>query len=103
MKKLKNQFDKMMKDYGWAAHYVPYDDNHINYHTHGLSENFNHPDLQIVLPISMENAHGIVSNIIDDIKEGNKFYENKNYKNGKMPFEPSCDAGFKLQLDVLED
>ncbi|MOA18910.1 hypothetical protein D3C78_1392550 [compost metagenome] len=131
-KDVQKQFYNMIKTHGWAAHYVPLDDFHINYHTHGLKENYNHRDLQIVLPVSMENAHGIVSGIIHDIKEGKVFYEDIDYigylgsnhriqfkefyecerpvlrilfpdKKGRMPFDVKCDAGFKAQLDILED
>ncbi|TVX99071.1 DUF4262 domain-containing protein [Cohnella terricola] len=61
----------MIKKHGWAAHYVLHDDFHINYHTHGLKENYNHRDLQIVLPVSM----GTVRGNIEDIKEGKEFHE----------------------------
>ena len=128
----RNNFNGLIEKYGWAAHYVLLDANHINYHTHGLVENFNHCDLQIVLPISMEAAHGVVSKMIDDIKNGLKFYEGIKYtgyikqgydvkfmsftecerpvlrvlfpdSKGYIPDQNECEEGFKYQLDVLED
>lgn len=131
-KETQKHFDKQIKKYGWAAHYVPYDDYHINYHTHGLYEKYKHHDFQITLPVSAENAHGIIHGLIEDVKKGQKFEVNLDYigylgsgyriqfkqfvecgrpvlrllfpdKNGKMPFDSDCDKYFKMQLDVLDD
>lgn len=48
-------------------------------HTHGLVENMNHKDLQIVLPIQAEKAHGVLCTIVKLIKEGKKFEAGKCY------------------------
>ena len=131
IEQMRNHFNGLIEKYGWASHYVPLDENHINYHTHGVLENYNQYDLQIVLPISMGNAHGIASTIIEDMKKGVKFYEDIKYvgylhgyyikfrlfsecdrpvlrvlfpdKNGVMPDQKECEEGFKYQLDELED
>lgn len=74
--------DKQLQEYGWYAHFVPEDPdfpNHINYHTHGLLENFGHPDLQICFPVSTEVAHGIFSEIVDVIKSGGQFQAGNKY------------------------
>jgi hypothetical protein len=73
---------QMMEKYGWVTHFVvDTDDNEakvstktgVDIHTHGLEENFNHPDLQIALPIDASIAHSILTSIIDNIKEGNTY------------------------------
>lgn len=129
---MQSYFNTLIEKYGWASHYVPLDENHINYHTHGLMENYNHCDLQITLPVSMEVAHGIISKMVDDIKNGLKFYEGIKYtgyiKQGYdvkfmlfkecerpvlrvllpdskkvMPDQSGCEEIFKYQLDELND
>lgn len=66
-----------MKEHGWYAHIVtdgdpdcPYG---CNVHTHGVVQSFNHTDLQICAPIDPRIAHGLLTNIIDQIKEGKVF------------------------------
>lgn len=49
-------------------HYVPSDSQTggwANIHTHGVSKNYNHPDLQIVLNIPPEVATAILNGIVD--------------------------------------
>lgn len=125
------EFQRMIDEYGWAAHYVPLDKEHINYHTHGVMENFGHPDFQIVIPLSQHTAHGIMNSLIADIKKGKVFVSGNEYDgflNGgfklrmetftecgrpvlrvlfpdmthKMPHDPECDPSFKKQLDYLD-
>jgi hypothetical protein len=62
-------FFDMIKKNGWAAHYFVIDSFHINYHTHGVMESYNHYDIQIVLPVPPCTCHHVVSDIINDIKE----------------------------------
>lgn len=73
---------QQMEQFGWFAHYVPgapdYP-NKINYHTHGVAESFGHLDLQICLPIRPEHAHSIFQTVINKIKEGQIFVEDKPY------------------------
>lgn len=71
--KLEEWEKKSIKEYGWYSHIVVDDPDcpyHYNIHTHGLKENFNHPDLQICIPLDPKIAHGIIWNIIDQIKKG---------------------------------
>lgn len=132
MKKMHEHFQNLIEEYGWASHYVPLDEYHINYHTHGLTENFDHLDLQITLPLDMNSAQGIAIRIIDDIKEGKYFEIDQKYygylkegypvefkqftecdrpvlrvllcdQNKKMPYEKGCDKYYKKQLDILDD
>jgi hypothetical protein len=75
--------DELMKKYGWMVHFVTPDDDYpfnVNIHTHGFTEKFKHMDIQICAPISPAIAQGIMNNIAKRIEEGNKFKENKKYK-----------------------
>ncbi|SEN50448.1 DUF4262 domain-containing protein [Lihuaxuella thermophila] len=121
----KNWENEMLEKYGWYIHYQT-DGNRIDAHTHGLSENFNHPDLQIVLPISHEAVQGIFRELVDQIKEGKVFEEGKRYDamiggkyqvefikvpesgrevlrilfpdpKGKLPSEEDCDPMYRRQ------
>lgn len=67
--------DDMMQKHGWYVHFVAPDDGPTgaNYHTHGLQESFEHPDLQIVLNIPEKVAHNLFHNAVDRIKAGEKF------------------------------
>ncbi|PFU44221.1 lipoyl synthase [Bacillus cereus] len=74
--------EQMLKEHGWYMHYILAEDNdgiHANYHTHGLAENYNHRDLQIVLNIDMDLAEDIFHIIIEEIKLGNRFEEGIEY------------------------
>lgn len=70
---------------GWYMHYVPSGDNTpfgANAHTHGWPENFNHPDIQICIPASMQIMHTIFWDIFNDfIKKGIKLEPGKSYSN----------------------
>jgi hypothetical protein len=132
MEQMHKHFEDLIKQYGWASHYVPLDEYHINYHTHGLFKNYGHYNLQITLPLDMESAHGVVGRIIKDIKIGKKFEEDIEYlgylkegypikfkmfmecdrpvlrvilcdQNKLMPEDENCDEYYKRQLDVLEE
>ncbi len=54
---------KMMEEHGWVAHHV-FDDQHtpwgVNVHTHGFPDKFQHPDVQIVMPMDYMQAQGIL-------------------------------------------
>lgn len=126
------KFEEMIAKEGWAAHYVFGDEHHINYHTHGVHQNYGHLDLQICLPMSSANAHGITNLVIEAIKKGEKFTEGQEHRGilgnnhkmgfkvyqecgrdvlrllfpdakGYLPTEKACDPKFKRQLDVLND
>jgi hypothetical protein len=124
-------FNGMIRKNGWAAHYVPLDEHHINYHTHGVQESYGHQDFQIVLPLGQNMAHILTNAIIERVKAGEVFEEDKPYlglmkegypisfkkfvecgrdvlrilicdKNKLLPGEEGCNPGFVRQLDVLE-
>jgi hypothetical protein len=78
MEKFKEWEREKIAEYGWVVHCVGEDPDSpttYNIHTHGLPENFDHPDLQIVFPLSQEVAHPILTTIIERIKDGEKFSE----------------------------
>jgi len=82
---LSHSDEQGFEKFGWFAHCVPAGDNTpcggYNYHTHGMEASYNHPNIQIVLPLRMETAHHIVGDIIDKIKAGERFEPNKEYAN----------------------
>lgn len=85
---------EMLKQYGWYVHFVMDDNtcpNYINFHTHGLLETFNHPDLQICFPISNESAHAIFNTIVEQIIPGLQFQPAVKY--GQI-----IGGGFKLEF-----
>ena len=72
---IKWQSDKL-SEHGWIMHYVGDDTTSptgVNIHTHGLHENYNHPDLQVVLQIPQQVVQSILNTIVDRIKNGEKF------------------------------
>lgn len=73
--------EEMLEKHQFYIHYVidadlPYK---VDIHTHGLRENFDHPNLQIVLPLDEKNAKGILHAAANFIKDGGCFLPNKTY------------------------
>lgn len=88
-----------LKKYGWLAHFVLDDTNtpnNTNYHTHGLAEQFGHPDLQICLPLRPEIAHSVMTKIINKIKEGKRFEPG-------IEYDGLLAGGYKLQFIAAEE
>lgn len=72
--KMKRQLEEM----GWFVHYSSsMCSEYANIHTHGLVENFGHPDLQIALRINQNLAMGLLTDAVDLIKEGKRFEEGR--------------------------
>lgn len=77
---------KSIEDYGWYCHYVPSEDydnspTGVNIHTHHIQESFNHPDLQIVIPLSQHTVLAVLHEVVNNfIKKGVKFKVGKKYK-----------------------
>ena len=70
---------ELINKYGFVFHSVfPDSKDEIlwSHHTHGLKENFNHTDLEIVLPVAPNIAGSIFHGMVDLIKNGESF-ENK--------------------------
>ena len=96
--KLRKMHIESLKKFGWYAHYIEDDKNfpfNINFHTHGLNK-FDHLDLQVCLPIDVKIIHQIFFEIIDRIKNKEKFYENKKYSNIIKEFDV-------IFISVVED
>ncbi len=66
-----------MNKYGWICHFVATGDEQtstgFNAHTHGLQENHQHADFQIVIPLPEKVAHAIFITLADRVKAGEKF------------------------------
>lgn len=70
-----------LKKYGWIAHLVWAEDGvHANYHTHGLAENFQHPDLQCTLPIDPAIVHELFALCVRRIQSGQVFQAGQRYE-----------------------
>lgn len=48
-----------------------------NIHTHGLKENFNHSDFQVVIPVDPQTIHPILIMMVQQVKEGKVFETDK--------------------------
>lgn len=59
--------------YGFFIHYVPNSGDWVNVHTHGIADSFQHVDLQIVFPITPQQAISFMHGVVDEIKKGRKF------------------------------
>lgn len=128
----KKQEEELIEKYGFVIHNVfPSSDDEIlwSHHTHGLKENFNHMDLEIVLPINPNVVGGIFHSMVKQIKEGESFEDKlisnrviQNYDvqlvkvndghrellriilpdvNGKFPSDEDCADIYKNQLDDI--
>lgn len=79
---LEEKQKKLLKNPGWYAHYVPGSPDvpfGMNVHTHGLKENFKHPDLQICIGMDQHTCHHILTNAVNEIKKGKKFEAGEKY------------------------
>lgn len=118
--------DECLRKNGFYVHYVPGEDGAINAHTHGFDATWGHPDVQIVLPLPPDVAHGIFWTVRDLIASGRVFKDGetcegilKNYpvsfarareggrdvlrlllpdNTGALPADARCSERFKKQL-----
>lgn len=126
------QQKEMIEKYGFVIHNVfPSSEDEVlwSHHTHGLKENFNHTDLEIVLPIDPQLAGSLLHGMVEQIKKGESFenilisdkvIENFDVQlvetmegdrkvirvvlpdaNGKFPKDKDCAEIYKNQLDDL--
>lgn len=75
IRKYEKWAEDMLKEFGYYIHFISgygLYGNIVNYHTHGLMENLNHKELQIVLPISEKVSYNIFHSIVKVIKSGKK-------------------------------
>lgn len=100
-----------MKQHGWIVHFIGSDDpstpTGVNYHTHGLTDTFDHLDLQIVVSLGQNTAHGIFLSALDCIKEGRKFAHgdvvDRIVKGYNVKFVTATEGGRNLLRIILPD
>lgn len=65
--------DVTEKGPGWYTHYITDDDitcpNNFNVHTHGFPEKYNHPDIQICIPMPPKQAHALIWGFLSALEE----------------------------------
>lgn len=92
--------NKCLNEHGWYMHYVPDDTSSpysVNIHTHGLLKNFNHPDIQICMPLSKKVVQSIFIGVIIKIKAGELTIEKDKYYDGVLG------GGYKVKyIDAIE-
>lgn len=93
---------------GWYVHNERDDDSptSINIHTHGLEETFNHPDIQLVLPLDNVAYLKLLSKLVESIKSGMRFEQGLIYsieKNIDITFVRAKEAGRDILRVVLPD
>lgn len=124
--------EMLLQKHGWILRYVFETEDRefdglANIYTEGLQENFEHMDIQVVIPYSQQAIYPIVFHMVEMIKRGTVFapetrsseildgadvyfrkfeYRGKPIlrmfipdKNRFLPFEDECDQFFKKQLD----
>jgi Domain of unknown function (DUF4262) len=75
MDEMRNQENQWLKERGWFAHIVPYQYPFADIHTHGLSENFHHTDIQLVLMFDKATIQKTLDIIVDYIQAGNVIHD----------------------------
>ncbi|WP_052343529.1 DUF4262 domain-containing protein [Bacillus massiliigorillae] len=115
---------------GWFYQYEELDGSVANIHTHGLAENLNHIDLQLVLKLDKEMAEMLLHTVIDNIAEGYKYREGRSDQvidgievefklfeesdrmvlrlilpdeEGRFPSDEGCQEPYNKQYVVIED
>jgi Domain of unknown function (DUF4262) len=100
-----------MREYGFYAHAVaddPEGSGMCNVHTHGLTESFKHPDLQIVLPIETTVFMHVLHRAVNMIRTGTRFHCGVDYKGicgGRYPvrFVEAEETGRPILRMILPD
>lgn len=133
---IQRQQEEHMRRYGWYAHHVfdyyqetIYGCAFLNAHTHGLTESWQHPELQVVLPLPSETVQAILSNAVALIREGTVLQDGMHVEKviqgypvlvrqvevdgevhmrlilpdpaGRFPGDPGCDPEYALQAAEL--
>ena len=74
MDEVKKKQEAYMEKCGFFSHFVDEElDGFVNYHTHGFSKTWNHPDFQMVIPIEHALANEIFWDFAERVKNGEKF------------------------------
>jgi hypothetical protein len=94
-----NKLDIMRKNmiakYGFCIDAVVCGVEIPDYHTHGLMESLDHPELQIIYPMPMELACQLIHNAVRLIKQG------KRLEPGKLYAE--IVEGYDIEMEWAED
>jgi hypothetical protein len=92
LEKLRQKETELLAKYKWIVHAHPVEECNpfINAHTHGLMDNFNHLDFQLVAPLPPQSMHSILGNIVNRVKSGERF------ESGEMVSEIIRDFEIKL-------
>ena len=86
-----------LKKYGWVIDMVMGEDSH----THGLVENMEHTDLQIILNLQPELIQYLMSEVVSRIKKGAKF-KSKERLAGILA-DPKMEIEFLEVMDVCRE
>ena len=66
-----------MQNHGWIIHFVAQGDESsptgFNAHTHGLQQNYDHADFQVVIPLPQQVVHTIMITLADRVKAAERF------------------------------
>ncbi|MFE8701051.1 DUF4262 domain-containing protein [Cytobacillus sp. FJAT-54145] len=90
------ELESQLQDYGWIAHHEDSPDGKTaNHHTHGLAENFDHDDFQLVLDVDPRIPQEIFSRLVDLVAEGTVFQEGKRYAR--------VITGFEVEMKRVEE
>ena len=80
MKKIREKRKKVIEEHGFSIEYAGnvygvegMDQTFPSIHTYGLVENFNHLNLELVLPVEPKMAGYVIHQIVDEIKSGATF------------------------------
>lgn len=132
---MKSFDETTLREHGWLIHYLSGSDGEYgglaNIHTHGLQENFHHPDFQVVMPIPPEVIHPILTLLAEEVKGGRVFepyvrqervlkgmdviflpYRESGREvlrlvlpdpTGKLPEDEGCDPAYAMQIQALPE
>ncbi len=105
-----NRFEKeweeqyeLLQKHGWIIHDVA----KTGSHTHGLRENFDHPDLEVALNIPDDTAHRVLTAAVENIKKGKRYEDGQKrdqiIENGEVLFKKSKRREREMLRIILPD
>lgn len=103
-----NEKDMISKQ-GFFCHMVfPESENDLaNYHTHGLPQSSDHPDIQVVIALSKDQYGPIIHGVYEKIKDGTKFEVGIQYdeiiRNMPVEFIWAVESGRDVLRMILPD
>lgn len=95
----------LIAQHGWTSHVVIA--NPVSsIHTHGLSENARHPDLEIMLPLAPQGLYRLLEPLAEAVKAGKTFYvdqEDRTLFNVPVRFRTARESGREVLRAVFPD